>query len=80
MQQKSPDSQSLTDAQIEEMREAYEADGKHEILKVLHKLRQERVEKRRDVAARNSLNSPAEEPSALEPPVRSHRELRGGSD
>ena len=80
MQGKIPDSEYPTDAQMEEMQEAYESDGKHEILKVLQRLKQEREEVRNSAAARDPITSSGEAASASEPPARLHREPRAESD
>lgn len=80
MQEKTPDFQFLTDAQIEEMEEAYEADGKQEILKVLQKLKQERSRARRKTATADPIMSCAEEASASEPPAPLRRGPREESD
>jgi len=80
MQGKIPDSEYPTDAQMEEMQEAYKSDGKHEILKVLQRLKQEREEASRDAAARGPITSPGEAASASEPPAPLRREPRAESD
>ena len=80
MARKTPDPEFLTDAQMEEMWEAYESDGKHEMLKALQRVRQERAEAYRKAAAAEPLTLPAEEASAPEPPARSRHEPREEND
>ena len=80
MARETHDSEYPTEAQMDEMWEAYQSDGKHEMLKVLQKVRQERAEASYKAATAESLTSPAEEASAPEPPARSHLEPREESD